>query len=226
MVNMVTRPIILCMNRTTVHNLVNIGSVILPTLLPPTVVVIGVRDTMAMQAAIREITGPDMVTNLATILIILRDTHTTTSVTMVTTGVIIGIPGDIITIETTGDGKMATDTIVESAAAAVAAGSDWLDGKHIAVSRSLRALRGFGFTGSAAEGDASVEVFIGNHRVGEFFNSSTGLIPSANADLMPIGRTVLIPPGTRIHVVTQTATGTNPGGITLVVDELGVGASR
>lgn len=121
---------------------------------------------------------------------------------------------------------MATDTIVESAAAEYAAGEDWLDGKHVAVSRSLRALRGFGLTGSAAEGDMSVEVFIGNHRVGQFYNSATALIPSANSDLMPIGRTVLIPPGTRIHVITKTASGTNPAGITLVVDELGIGAAR
>lgn len=115
---------------------------------------------------------------------------------------------------------MATDTIVESAAGGYAAGTDWLDGKHIAVSRALRALRGFGLTGSAAEGDMSVEIFLGNHRVGEFFNSSTGLIPSANADLMPIGRSPLIPPGTRIAVITKTASGTNPAGITLVVDEM------
>lgn len=115
---------------------------------------------------------------------------------------------------------MPTDTIVEGAAATYAAGSDWLDGKQVAVSRRLRALRFFGLTGSAAAGDCSVEVSIGNVRVGEFYNTNTGVPPSADADLIPVGRTVLIPAGTRLHVVTQTASGTNPAAITIVADEL------
>lgn len=115
---------------------------------------------------------------------------------------------------------MPTDTIVETAAADYAAGSDWLDGKHIAVSRRLRALRFFGLTGSAAEGDMSVTVFIGNVRIGQFYNTATAIIPQANTDLIPVGRSVLIPPGTRLSVVTETASGTNPAGITIVVDEM------
>jgi hypothetical protein len=141
------------------------------------------------------------------------------------------IPGDIIGLITgiitliVGDMDMEeigmpTDTIVESAAGGVAAGSDWLDGKHAAVSRRLRALRFFGLTGSAAEGDMSVTVYIGNVRIGRFYNTATGLIPSANADLLPVGRSVLIPPGTRLSVITETASGTNPAGITIVTDEM------
>lgn len=124
----------------------------------------------------------------------------------------IGTEGEVIT--------MPTDTIVESAAAEYSAGEDWLDGKHVAVSRRLRALRFFGLTGSAAEGDMSVEIFIGNVRIGEMFNSATALIPAADSDLYPIGRSVLIPPGTRLHVVTKTASGTNPAGIIIVTDEV------
>jgi hypothetical protein len=115
---------------------------------------------------------------------------------------------------------MPIEFIQESAAAAFAVGTDWLDGKLVAVSRMWRALRFFGFTGSAAEGDAEVEILIGNIRVGNFFNSATGLIPSANADLYPTGKCALIPPGTRLQVITRTATGTNPGGICIVTDEL------
>lgn len=115
---------------------------------------------------------------------------------------------------------MPTDTIKESAAADYAAGSDWLDGKQVAVSRRLRALRFFGLTGSAAAGDMSVEVSVGNIRIGEFFNTNTGVPPGANDDLIPVGRSVLIPAGTRLHVVTQTASGTNPAAITIVTDEM------
>lgn len=115
---------------------------------------------------------------------------------------------------------MPTDTILESAAATYAAGEDWLDGKHIAVSRRARAVRFLGLTGSAAEGDMSVELFIGDKRIGQFYNTATGKIPQANTDLIPIGRSVMCPPGTRLHVFTQTASGTNPAGLTLVVDEL------
>lgn len=115
---------------------------------------------------------------------------------------------------------MATDTILESAAAEYAAGEDWLDGKHIAVSRARRRLRFVGLTGSAAEGDMSVEVFIGSHRVGQFYNTATGKIPQANTDLIPIGNCPSIPAGTRLHVITKTASGTNPAGLTLVLDEM------
>lgn len=115
---------------------------------------------------------------------------------------------------------MPTDTIVEAAAAGYAAGEDWFDGKHIARSNRLRAIRFFGVTGSAAEGDMSVELFVGDKRIGEFFNTATGPIPAANSDLVPVGRSVLCPPGTAIHCFTRTASGTNPAGVTIVVDEL------
>lgn len=115
---------------------------------------------------------------------------------------------------------MPTDTIIEAAAADYAAGVDWFDGKHIARSTRLRAIRFFGVTGSAAEGDMSVELFIGDKRIGEFYNTATAIIPQANTDLIPVGRSVLCPAGTAIHCITKTASGTNPAGVTLVVDEL------
>lgn len=114
---------------------------------------------------------------------------------------------------------MPTDTILESAAAAYAAGTDWLDGKQISVSRRPRALRFLGLTGSAAEGDMSGELFVGNVRIGQFYNTATGKIPAADSDLVPIGKSVMCPPGTRIQFITKTASGTNPAGLTLVVDE-------
>lgn len=115
---------------------------------------------------------------------------------------------------------MPIDTIQESAAADYAAGADWLDGKHAAVSRRLRAIRFVGFTGSAAAGDAEIEIFVGNMRVGNLTNSTTGLDLEANTDLFPAGRSVLCPAGTRIHIFTKTATGTNPGKVVLVTDEM------
>lgn len=115
---------------------------------------------------------------------------------------------------------MPTDTIMETAAADYAAGTDWLDGKHIQKSRRLRAIRFIGLTGSAAEGDMSVTLFVGDQRIGQFYNTATGLVPQANTDLIPVGRSVLCPPGTDLHVYTETASGTNPATLTLVTDEL------
>lgn len=119
---------------------------------------------------------------------------------------------------------MPTDTILEAAAATYAAGEDWLDGKHVAKSRYPRALRFIGLVGSAAIADMSVEVFIGDHRVGQFYNTSAGAskVPTANVDLIPVGRCPLIKAGTNLHVFTKTASGTNPGALTIVADELGM----
>lgn len=116
--------------------------------------------------------------------------------------------------------EMPIDTVQEAAAATYAAGEDWFDGKQAAVSRRLRAIRFVGFTGSAAAGDAEIELFVGNMRVGNLVNSKTGLGTLADEDLMPAGRSVLCPPGTRIHCFTKTATGTNPGQVVMVTDEL------
>lgn len=117
---------------------------------------------------------------------------------------------------------MPTDTILESAAAEHAAGIDMLDGEHVAVSRRLRALRFIGLVGSAAIADMSVEIFIGDKRVGEFYNTTAGAskVPTANVDLIPVGRTVLIPPGTRLSAMVKTASGTNAGCLTVVTDEM------
>lgn len=114
---------------------------------------------------------------------------------------------------------MPIDTIQESAAADYAAGSDWLDGKQVAVSRRVRALRFVSFTGSAAAGDAEIELFVGNVRIGNLTNSTTGLDLQADNDLFPSGRCVMVPAGTRIHCFTKTATGTNPGKVVIVTDE-------
>lgn len=118
---------------------------------------------------------------------------------------------------------MPTDTILEAAAAEHTAGSDFLDGEHIQTARTMRALRFIGLVGSAAVGDMSIEVFIGDKRVGQFYNTTAGAskIPTANVDLIPVGRTVLIPPGTRLHAFVKTASGTNAGALTVVADDLG-----
>lgn len=137
---------------------------------------------------------------------------------------ITGIVGNIDRMEMV---DMPTDTILEGAAAEHAAGSDMLDGEHIQVSRSMRALRFIGLVGSAAIADMSIEVFIGDKRVGQFYNTTAGAakVPTANVDLIPVGRTVLIPPGTRLSAIVVTASGTNPAALTIVADELGRGMS-
>lgn len=139
---------------------------------------------------------------------------------MATTGI---TQGTTITTEIVGMGEetieMPVDTIQEAAAATYAADEDWLDGKQAAVSRRLRALRFIGLTGSAAAGDMEVELFVGNMRVGNLTNSATGL-GCKDENLIPVGRSVLCPPGTRIHCFTKTASGTNAAQLVLVTDEL------
>lgn len=122
-------------------------------------------------------------------------------------------------------GVMPTDTILEGAAAEHAAGSDMLDGEHVQVSNVRRALRFVGLVGSAAVADMSIEIFIGDKRVGQFYNTTAGAskVPTANVDLIPVGRTVLIPRGTRIHAIVVTASGTNPAALTIITDDLGQG---
>lgn len=69
------------------------------------------------------------------------------------------------------------------------------------VSSRPRVMRGVGVTGSAAINDFWVDVFIGNHFVGRFYNTkATGVQIAQNEDVIPVGN-AYIPPGDKVAVI-------------------------
>ncbi len=74
---------------------------------------------------------------------------------------------------------------VSVAAAVAVLGSDLLAGNVFKQSRSRRYLRGVALAGSAAAGDAKVEILKGSVKIGEVFNVATGF-PTRD-HLFPVG---------------------------------------
>ena len=96
---------------------------------------------------------------------------------------------------------------VETAAADATVGFDLVSGQTWRISSMARRLQRIALTGSAAAGDTRVEMFVGNYRVGEFFNSATAA-PQFLRDAFPIG--VSVPAGEPLVVNVVTAPTTNP----------------
>jgi len=105
-------------------------------------------------------------------------------------------------------------SVVSVAAATAVLGYDLLSGRpDIASSGRNRVLRALGLTGSAAAGDASVDVKVGNVTVATLFNSGTGF-PTADAAKFPTSFNV--PAGTPVSAIVTDAPGTNP--LNLLID--------
>ncbi len=69
------------------------------------------------------------------------------------------------------------------------------------VSGKPRVLRGVGVAGSVAINDFWVDVFIGNHFVGRFYNTKIATNPiNMSEDVVPVGRK-LVPAGDKIAVI-------------------------
>jgi len=80
-----------------------------------------------------------------------------------------------------------------------------------------RALVGMAVTGSAAAGDAKVDLFIDTFKVGEFVNNATGF-PTMD-HVFPLGNNY-IPPHSQLHIFVTDAPGTNPLNIKVIWKEL------
>lgn len=96
---------------------------------------------------------------------------------------------------------------VSVAAATAVLGYDLAGDQTWRVSGNNRRLRAMGLAGSAAALDAKVGVFIGNTRIGELYNTSTGAV-ARNTDMFEGGQNV--PAGTPISVIVEDAPVTNP----------------
>jgi len=79
-----------------------------------------------------------------------------------------------------------------------------------------RALRGIGVAGSAAALDTKIDVFVDNVKIGDFYNTGTGL-PN-NDSILPLQGN-FVPAGALIHCYVTDAPVTNPINIILVWDE-------
>lgn len=95
---------------------------------------------------------------------------------------------------------------VSIAAATAVVGFDLAAGTTWRVSNLPRRALAAGLAGSAAALDTKVDIFVGNVKVGEMFNSATG---APNRDSMfRIG--YLVPAGAPISIIVTDAPATNP----------------
>ena len=99
-------------------------------------------------------------------------------------------------------------TFTRSRTAAVAVvGFDLLENETYARSPNARQLTGIAYTGSAVVGDTAIDVFVGEVRVGSFFNSAL-LTPQVNRDIFPMN--VPIPAGSQLRATVVDAAATSP----------------
>lgn len=98
--------------------------------------------------------------------------------------------------------------MVSVAAATAVVGYDLLTNRpDIATAGHRRTLRAVGLTGSAAAGDAAVDIKVANRTVASLFNSATGF-PAA--DSAKFNTSFLVPAGAPVSIIVTDAPATNP----------------
>lgn len=95
---------------------------------------------------------------------------------------------------------------VSIAAASAVVGYDLASGTTWQNSTHPRQMVAVGLTGSAAALDTLVEVFVGDRRVGEIYNSATGAPARDNMFRMGVD----VPAGEDVHLFVRDAPATNP----------------
>lgn len=115
---------------------------------------------------------------------------------------------------------MPTITFKESAAAS-AVNTNLFAGNREQIKNRARRVRRIGVVGSAAVGDASVDLFYGSTYVGTYYNTSAGaaVVPLESKDLIPVAGNMVCEPGEPINVLVSDASGTNVLVITLEIEE-------
>lgn len=105
-------------------------------------------------------------------------------------------------------------SVISVAAATAVVGYDLLTNRpDIAVASVNRTLRAVGLTGSAAAGDAAVDIKVASRTVATLFNSGTGF-PAADASKFDTFFSV--PAGAPVSVIVTDAPATNP--LNLLID--------
>ncbi len=85
--------------------------------------------------------------------------------------------------------------------AAALAGVDLAANERLNSSSRPRVMRGVAVVGSVAVNDFYVDVFIGDHFVGRFYNTKVATNQIAiNEDVVPVGKQ-FVPPGDKISVI-------------------------
>jgi hypothetical protein len=94
-------------------------------------------------------------------------------------------------------------------AATAIVGYDLFTGQIWSRTPQPRALLSFGMVGSAALGDTEVDLLIGEIRIGNFFNSRTGVTSPNIEDIIQLGG-LGIPGGALLRGIVRDAATTNP----------------
>jgi len=102
------------------------------------------------------------------------------------------------------------------AAAVAILDADLLVGQRFARTPQNRTLEAVAFTGSAVVGDAEIEMFIDEIRVGSFFNSKL-LVPD-NDDLISL-ESLFIPGSSQLQAVVVDAAATSPVFVMLALED-------
>jgi len=95
--------------------------------------------------------------------------------------------------------------------------ADILNGQRYARVPQNRTLEAVAFTGSAVVGDAEIEMFIDEIRVGSFFNSKL-LVPD-NDDLISL-ESLFIPGGAQLQAIVVDAAATSPVFLMLALEDV------
>lgn len=105
-------------------------------------------------------------------------------------------------------------SVVSVAAATAVVGYDLLTNRpDISVASTPRTLRAIGLTGSAAAGDAAVDIKVSSRTVATLFNSGTGF---PLADASKFDTAYVVPAGAPVSVIVTDAPATNP--LNLLID--------
>lgn len=117
---------------------------------------------------------------------------------------------------------MATITIKEATAAS-AVDTNLMAGHRLQISPRFRRVRRLGVVGSAAVGDAAVDLFYGDTFIGRFYNTSAGasLIPLDAKDMMPVVSRYALERNEPLNLLISDAGATNILVVTLEIEEMG-----
>lgn len=107
-------------------------------------------------------------------------------------------------------------TAANTAAVAIV-GADLFSGQVYARSPQDRVLTGIAFTGSAVIGDAEIDLFIDEIRIGSFFNTAL-LTPQVDRDVQTL-ESLGVPAGAQLRAIVVDAVATSIAYVTVLLED-------